>query len=113
MSGTISKLAGPVALANGTYITDIFNESSSSLYSIITHIKVVNTTATILSFRLFKGASATNAAGTNFSPADYPVLANNFVEFWMSNRFESTDFLVGGASGSGLVIIVEGIKAVK
>lgn len=113
MAGTISKLAGPVALANATYVTDIFNEASALIFSVITHYKVVNTTAGILTFRLYKGASGANAAGTNFSAQDYPVPANGQIDFYMQNRFESTDFLVGGASGAGLVITVEGTKSVK
>lgn len=113
MAGTISKLAGPVALANATYVTDIFNESSALLSSTVTHIRVNNTTAGALTFQLFKGLTGANAAGTNFCPVDFTVAANGVIDWYMANRFESTDFLVGGASGAGLVIIVEGTKNVK
>ena len=113
MAGITSKLAGPVALATGTYVTNIFNEASALLFSVVTHIRVLNTTSGILTFRLFKGATGANAAGTNFSPLDFQVLPNAAVDCYMGNRFESTDFLVGGASGAGLVIIVEGNKQVK
>lgn len=113
MAGTISKLAGPVALATASYTTDIFNEGSTALFSIVTHYRVNNTTGGVLTYRLFKGATGANDAGTNFDALDRSVPANGVVNEYLANRFESTDFLVGGASGAGLVIIVEGTKSVK
>lgn len=105
-------LAGPVALANGTYITDIYNPASALIFGVITHIHITNITAGALTFRLYKGASGANAAGTELFK-DITVAPNDSLEYYPQTRFESTDFLVGGASGAGLVITVDGIEEVK
>lgn len=112
MAGTIRSLAGPVAMANGTYVTNIYNPFSANIYGIIIRIHVVNTTAGALTHRLYKGATGANAAGTELYK-DVSIAANTAVDYYMQDRYESTDFLVGGASGAGLVIKVDGMESVK
>ena len=112
MSATIRSLAGPVAMANGTYVTNIYNPASALIYGVATRIHVTNTTAGALTFRLYKGATGANTAGTELYK-DVSVPANSSVDYYMQDRYESTDFLVGGASGAGLVIKVDGLEAVK
>jgi hypothetical protein len=109
---TIRSLAGPVALANGTYVTNIYNPFSANIYGVITRIHIANTTAGALTFRLYKGITAGNVAGTELY-YNVSIPANVAVDYYMQDRFESTDFLVGGASGAGLTIKVDGMEAVK
>jgi hypothetical protein len=112
MAGTIKSLAGPVALANGTYVTNIYNPFSANIYGVITRIHIINTTAGALTFRLYKGATGANTAGTELY-YNVSVAANTAVDYYMQDRYESTDFLVGGASGAGLTIKLDGIESVK
>lgn len=112
MAGTPRTLAGPVALANGTYVTNIYNPFSSRIYGVVTQYHVVNTTVGILTFRLFKGATGANAAGTELF-YDEQIPAKTARDFYSQDRFESTDFLVGGGAGAGLTITVNGFEAIK
>ena len=112
MAGTPRQLAGPVAMANGSYATNIYNPASALIYGVATHVHVNNNTSGILTFRLFRGASGANAAGTDLA-YDKEVPPHDFVDLFWQTRFESTDFLVGGASGPGLTIAVEGFESVK
>lgn len=112
MAGTIRPLAGPVAMANATYTTNIYNPASALIFGVITHVHIANTTAGALTFRLYKGATGANAAGTELA-YNVSVSANTVLDYYWQNRFESTDFLVGGASGAGLTITVEGTESVK
>jgi hypothetical protein len=110
---------GPVAMANGTYVTNILNCTITSLagvvgftatqpYVLIKKLHIVNITSGALTFRLYIGATGANAAGTNVFGFDLSVAANSFVESIDLLRLDAADFLVGGASGAGLVIMGEG-----
>jgi len=112
MAGTNRRLAGPVALANGTYVTNIYNPASALLFGTMTHIHITNTTAGSLTFRLYIGATGANTAGTEWAK-DIAVAPNSNVDYYMQTRMESTDFLVGGASSTGLVITIDGSETVK
>lgn len=109
---TIKSLAGPVAMANASYITNIYNPFSSNIFGAITRIHISNISAGALTFRLYKGGTGANVAGTELY-YNVSVAANTAVDYYMQDRFESTDFLVGGASGSGLTIKIDGIESVK
>lgn len=112
MPGTIRALAGPVALAAGTYATNIYNPASALLFGTIRHIHVNNNTTGALTFRLFKGLTGANAANTDLF-YDKSVAAKEVYDYYCALRMESTDFLVGGGSAAGLVITVEGDETVK
>lgn len=112
MAGTNRRLAGPVAMANGTYVTNIYNPASALLFGTMTHFHITNTTGGALTFRLYIGATGANAAGTEWAK-DISIPANSSVDYYMQTRMESTDFLVGGASNTGLVITVDGSETVK
>lgn len=109
---------GPLALTN-TYTTNIMNPGtttggvngggSRNLYILLTHIHIVNKTAGDVTFRLYKGATGANAAGTEFLGYDVTVPANSYVDFYGEWLFKVADFLVGGASAStSLTIMGEG-----
>ena len=106
MAGTLKRLAGPLALTN-TYTTDIHNPASG-LYNVIRHIHIANKTAGTVTFRLYIGATATNAAGTELF-FDKSVGAYDVYDYYGALRLGSTDYLVGGASAStSLTITLEG-----
>lgn len=107
MAGTIKRLVGPLALTT-TLTTNVYNQASALLYSVIRHIHVVNKTAGTVTFSLWIGATGANAAGTEFFNAQ-PVAANNVYDWYGALRMDSTDFLVGGAgTTTALAIEIEG-----
>jgi hypothetical protein len=111
MAGTIKKLVGPVALTN-VYTTNVFNDASALLYSIVRHIHVVNKTAAAVSFRLYLGVTGGNAAGTELF-YDQTVPAYGTFDYYCAMKMTSADFLVGGASAAtSLSIVVEGEQVV-
>jgi hypothetical protein len=109
---------GPLALTN-TYTTNIMNPGtttggtngggSRNLYIILNHIHILNKTAGAVTFKLYKGATGGNVAGTEFMGTDVSVAANSYVDFYGEFLFKVADFLVGGASAStSLTIEAEG-----
>lgn len=107
MAGTIKRLAGPIAMSS-TYTTNVYNQGSALLFSVIRKIHIANVTASPATFRLYVGATGANAAGTELY-YDYPVSANSEFNIYGALRLDSTDFLVGGASlASTLTITLEG-----
>lgn len=107
MAGTLKRLVGPVTLSN-TYTTNVYNQASAVVFSVVRKIHVANKTAGAVSFRLYLGATGANTAGTELF-FDYSIAANSAVDFYGALRLDSTDFLVGGASAAtSLVITLEG-----
>lgn len=100
---------GPLALTN-TYTTNILNPAaasggtnggSSGQYILLNKITVTNKTGGAVTFRLFKDATGGNTAGKELA-YDRSVAANSSVELYFNAglRFDTGDFLVGGASAS-------------
>jgi hypothetical protein len=96
-----------VALSS-TLTTNILNCGITSLsgpigytqtqpYIILRHIRILNKTGTAATFSLYKGATATNAAGTEIIGTAYSVAANSAFDWYGILRLDSADFLVGGA----------------
>jgi hypothetical protein len=110
MAGSIKK-GGPRALTT-TYTTDVMagaaggatSGGSALVFDIVRHIHVMNKLAAD-TFRLYLGASVTNAAGTELY-FDYPVGAKLAVDFYMATKLTSADFLVGGAATT-LTLVIE------
>ncbi len=99
---------GPVALTN-TLTTNILNPAaasggvnggSSGQYIILRHIRIVNKTAGAVTFSLWKGATGANAAGTEVVGTGLSVAANSAYDWYGIMRFDTADFLVGGASAN-------------
>lgn len=106
---------GPIALTatlttnilNPATITGGVNSGSGGTYIILSHIKIVNKTAGAVTCSFWKGATGANAAGTEFLAQATPVPANGSLDFYGLWRFDTADFLVGGA-GSGVSLSIEG-----
>lgn len=108
MAGTPKRLAGPLALTT-TLTTNVLNVSSALIYSVITHIRIVNKHAsTAAKATLYLGATGANAAGTEV--LFQKVVAVGDVYDWYGRlRMDSTDFLVGGSdTATALSITIEG-----
>ena len=101
---------GPVALTN-TLTTNILNCGITSLagptgftgtqpYLIIRHVRIVNKTSGAVTFSLWKGASGANAAGTEYIGVALSVPANSAYDWYGADRFDSGQYLVGGASAN-------------
>lgn len=108
---------GPVALTT-TLTTNILNPNVTSVagpvgftmtqpYIILRHIRVVNKTASAATVSLWKGASVTNAAGTEVVGQGLSVGANSYVDWFGIMRFDAADFLVGG-SGTATALSIQG-----
>jgi hypothetical protein len=107
---------GPVAMS-ATLTTNILNPGtttggtngggSGNLYIIIKHFRIVNKTAGAITFSLWKGATGANAAGTEFLGTALSVAANSAYDAYGLWRFDTADFLVGGAS-AGTSLSIEG-----
>lgn len=82
-----------------TYTTNLLNPSSGLVYT-VSHIRVLNKTGAAQTFRLFKGATGANTAGTEFVGYDRSVPANDSVDWYGSVKLSSSDFLVGGANAA-------------
>lgn len=109
---------GPVALTT-TLTTNILNPgtttggvaSTASPYNnlriILTHIRIVNKTASAATFSLWIGATGANAAGTEFLGQAKSISANNHEDWYGRLPLDIADFLVGGA-GTATALTIEG-----
>ncbi len=107
MAQNKTEIFGPVGLTN-TYTTNLVapaaagasavGYTATATYILIRHIHVSNRTAGAVSFRIFKGATGANAAGTDLF-FDQSVPANGVFDWYGQLRLEGANgFLVGGAS---------------
>lgn len=113
---------GPVALSTTT-TTNILNPgtttggvgmpaTSTNLYFVLRHVRVVNKTTGAVRFGLWLGATGANAAGTEVisgatatagaldANVGISVPANSYVDWYGALRMDVADFLVGGASAA-------------
>lgn len=109
---------GPVALTT-TLTTNILNPGAGARatppvgftdtvqYIVLRHIRIVNKTASAATFSLYRGASAGNAAGTEVVGTGLSVAANSAYDWYGMMRFDSVDFLVGGA-GTTTALTIQG-----
>jgi energy-converting hydrogenase Eha subunit B len=104
---------GPIALTN-TLTTNLLNPpgatagvnaGSSGQYIILKHLRITNKTGGAATFSLWLGASAGNAAGTEFAGTATSVAANSSVDWYGALRIEPTEYLVGGASANTTLTI--------
>lgn len=99
---------GPVYLSNTT-TTNILNPptatggvgaGSSANYIVLRHIRIVNTTASPVTFSLWLGATGGNTGGTEVIGTGVSVPGNSYVDWFGFMRLDAADFLVGGASAA-------------
>lgn len=101
---------GPVALTN-TVTTNVLNPgtttggvgmpgTSTNLYFIIRHIRIVNKTAGAVTCSFFIGATGASAAGSEFLGITLSVAADSAYDWYGILRLDVADFLVGYASAN-------------
>ncbi len=74
--------------------------TATATYIILRHIRIVNKTGGAVTFSLYLGATATNAAGTEIVGTALSIAANSAYDWYGSMRLDAADFLVGGASAA-------------
>ncbi len=108
---------GPIALTT-TLTTNILNPptltggvntgtTNTNSYYLLTHIRIVNKTASAATFSLYIGATGANAAGSEFMGTAQSVPANSFVDWYGRLPLDVADFLVGGA-GTATALTIQG-----
>ena len=113
----------PVALAAGTYITNIAFPSSAggagavgytapASYLVLRVVNIVNTTAGALTFRLHKTTIGGAAVAANSVIGWDTSIAAGATFIWQGilllNGSVAADYLVGGGSGAGLTFSAMG-----
>lgn len=107
---TDKRLAGPAFL--GTSIADVVAAPAATIVNTIRHVHLANVTPASVKFRLFLGATAGEAAGTQLF-FDKPVSAYDVYDHYCQLPQKSTDYLSGKASAANaLVITVTGDQEV-
>lgn len=100
---------GPVAVPN--VVGNLFNPptvsggvnppaGSTNTYFIINHIRIVNKTASAVTFSGYIGATAGSAAGTEFLGTGLSIPANSYIDWYGAVRLDAADFLTGVASAA-------------
>lgn len=108
---------GPVALS-ATLTTNLLNPgtttggvgmpaTSTNLYFLLTHVRIVNKTGGAVTCSFWLGATGANAAGTEVIGQGLSVPANSYVDWYGELTLDVADFLVGGAS-AGTSLSFEG-----
>lgn len=105
MAGTIKRTFGPVALTT-VLTTNVYNQASALIYDVITHIAIVNKTASAATFTLYLGATGGNVAGTEIIGIGKSVPANDTYHWYGRLKMTSTEFIVGGA-GTTLALVIQ------
>ncbi len=101
-------MAGTLALTNAA--ADIYVPASALIYAVIRHIHIANKDSVLRTFRLYLGATAASAAGTELF-FDVPIAAGDYFDWTPvpGLKVTSTQFLTGLASANtALTILVLG-----
>lgn len=113
---TTTNLINPPTITGGTNPPAL----STATYFIIRHIRVVNNTTGSLTFALWLGTTGVNTQATSFAfggqatagaltaSTGVAVAAQSYVDWYGQVRLDTADFLVGGASATGLTLTAEG-----
>lgn len=119
-TSTVVNLMNPGTTTGGVGSSGTPN---GNLEIIITHLRIANTTNAAKFAALWKGATGANAAATEFyyagtatagaldANSGVSIPANSGIDFYPGapgNIFVPADFLVGGASATGLTLLIEG-----
>ena len=112
---TNTNILNPPTLTGGTGL----HGTNASTYIVLSHIRVVNKTASAANFALWLGATGANAAGTEAvaggtasagaltAGTGTTVAANSVFDWYGTLRLDVADFLVGGA-GAATALTIEG-----
>ncbi len=95
LNGNISSLGGPVGFA------------ATQPYLLITHMRIINTTAGAITVKMYKGATGVGVAGTEFGWENFSLGAGAYDDWYGNARFDSADFLTGFGSATGVTLNID------
>jgi hypothetical protein len=111
---TTTNILNPPTLTGGTGLAG----TNANTYLIIKKITITNKTASAITVALWLGATGTNASGAEAVfggqasagaiTQGVSIPANSYTERYCILRMDVADFLVGGASATGLTFEAEG-----
>lgn len=113
---TTTNIFSPPTLTGGTGLAG----TNANTYVVWKHIRVTNKTNGAIFFALWLGATGANATGTELiaggvatagalnANTGISVAANSYFDWFGYLRQDVADFLVGGASATGLTFDAEG-----
>ncbi len=107
MADIPKRLAGPAFIASTA--TNVYNQGSALLYTLIDHIHIANITAGAVSPNVCISTTGNASDGKNLLKG-HSILANSEYDLYPTNlRLDSTDFLTAlDGNGAALVITVSG-----
>ncbi len=107
MADIPKRLAGPAFIA--ATATNVYNQGSALLYTIIDHIHIANITAAPVSANVCVSTTGNASDGKNLMKGK-SVPANDYIDLYPASlRLDSTDFLTAlDGNGAALVITVSG-----
>ena len=111
---TTTNILNPPTLTGGTGLAG----TNSNTYMVLRHVRVVNTTAGALQVALWLGTTGTNSSGKEVIfggiasggalTDGVSIAAQSYADWYGLMRVDTADYLVGGASNTGLTIEGEG-----
>jgi hypothetical protein len=84
------------------------NAGASPMYVLLRRLTVINTNSGTKTFSLWLGGTGTNATADVVIASGQPVAGHNAYPWAGELRIDAGEFLVGGASATGLVIQGDG-----
>ena len=84
------------------------NVTCTQPYLLVRHMRVVNSNAAAATVSLFKGLTGANTAFFAWNAASVP--GNGSLDWYGEQRFDTADFLVGGASTTGLYLDIDDVE---
>lgn len=110
MADKIVRTFGPAAMAASA--TNVYHNSTSTIYDVLLHIHVVNTSTSAQTFSLYVNATTGTESAATALFVNQAIGANDVYDWYGKLRLDSTDFLVGHASATSVTIMGEGTKGV-
>ena len=100
LNGLITSLSGPTGW------------TPTQPRIVITHMRIVNPTSSIVVVSLWKGATGASAAGTEFAWNNFSLAADgagsvNYDDWYGTEVLDSTDYLTGEGNGATIKIDAE------
>lgn len=91
-----ANIINPPTISGGTGLAG----TNANTYVILRHLRIVNKTASPVSFSFYIGGTGGAVAGTEFMGTAQVVTANSYVDWYGLVRLDIADFLTGLASAA-------------
>lgn len=104
VAASVGNILNPGTTTGGTNCT---GAPYDKLYLILTHIRVVNKSASAVAFSAYIGATGGSAAGTEFMGTALLVPANSAIDWYGRMPLHQADFLTAVA-GTVTTLVIQG-----